>query len=103
MFNKETAELRKLSKYLAHFCKLEQFIVSANLFDNNETTLYEAEILNNSKIVIFSKIALMDWLLKPYSQHFIFFVTRPNKLECWITLVLKGSPRTNTLAFSAHS
>jgi hypothetical protein len=40
--------------------------------------------------------------LKPYSQHFILYVTydKPNKHECYNTLGLKGLPGTNTLAYS---
>ncbi len=37
--------------------------------------------------------------LAPYSQHTIFFVTAPNKLECYITVGCKGLPWTNTLAY----
>ncbi len=37
----------------------------------------------------------------PYSQHFICVVTYkwPNKLDCSITLALKGSPGSNTIAY----
>ncbi len=40
---------------------------------------------------------------REYSQHFIFFTTRefPKKLECYVQLVWKDLPVTNTLAHRA--